>query len=47
MSYIKKIIATADSFILHSDYAELSKDQRQGTREVRGTGRIPDSDGLK
>lgn len=43
----KRIIATADSFILHSDYAELSEDQRQGTRGVRGAGRIPDSDGLK
>ena len=43
----KRIIATADSFILHSDYTELSEDQRQGTREVRGTGRVPDSDGLK
>ena len=43
----KRIIATADSFILHSDYTELSEDQRQGTRGVRGAGRIPDSDGLK
>ena len=43
----KRIIATADSFILHSDYTELSEDQRQGTRGVRGTGRVPDSDGLK
>ena len=45
----KRIIATADSFILHSDYTELSEDQRQGSiySRVRGTGRVPDSDGLK